>query len=86
MANSIEQLGDTTSHDTVPDFESAKGYYWMKQVYEIKKHGTPVKKWPRKPRKGLAEMSFFDQVDKRLSRSTFTVGTSFDKDGKIIKE
>ena len=75
-------LGDNTSHDVKPDFESGRAYYWMKQVKAAKKAGT---KLPYKKRKGLAEESFFKQVDARLSRETFTVGISFDENGKIIR-
>ena len=69
-----------------PDFDSAKGYYWMKQVKELQKNGTPVKKWPRKPRRGKAEKDFFGQVDRRLSRQAFTIGCTFDSDGKLVRE
>lgn len=81
-----EGLGDSTSRTIKPDFDSEKGYHWMKQVKAIQQHGTPVKHWPKKPRKGLAENSFFDQVDRRLSRSSFSMGITFDSDGKIIRE
>lgn len=87
MANVVQNLGDNTSKDVKPDFESGKGYYWMKQVREAeaaRSRGEEV--WlPRKERKGLAENSFFDQVDRRLSRSTHSVNVTFDKDGKIVR-
>ena len=85
--NIVQKLGDKTTHDTRPDYDSAKGYYWMKQAHAAKQaaaNGEPVY-LPRKPRKGLAEHSFFSQVDRRLSRQSFTVGASFDKDGKLIR-
>jgi hypothetical protein len=84
MANHVQQLGDNTSKDTVPDFESARGYYWMQQMKEIQNHGTPVKNWPRKPRRTQAERSYFSQVDRRLSRSNFSVNIRFGPDGKRI--
>lgn len=77
---------DLTSKDVKPDFESAKAYYWLKQTRELQESGTPLKKWPRKPRKNKAEHSFWAQVDRRVSRRAFTVSVSFDKDGKIIRE
>lgn len=58
----------------------------MKQIDAINRHGTPVKKWPRKPRRTQAEKSFFEQVDKRLTRNSFTIGIAFDKDGNRIHE
>lgn len=75
-------LGDNTSRDVKPDFESGRAYYWMKQVKAARRVGARL---PYKKRKGLAEESFFKQVDARLSRETFNVGISFDKDGKIIR-
>ena len=86
MAYHIQQLGDHTSHEVRPDFDSGKGEYWMRQMKNIQQHGTPVKNWPRKPRKTLAEHSYFEQVDRRLSRQTYVMGASFDKDGKLIRE
>jgi hypothetical protein len=83
--NPIEKLGDTTSHDTVPDFESGKGYYWMKQSYQARVNGA-LGNLPRKPRRTLAERSFFEAVDRRLSRSTAIVNIEFDGQGKRIKE
>jgi hypothetical protein len=75
-----------TTKAVKPDFESARAYYWMKQIRDIEEKGTPVKKWPRKPRKSKAEQSFFQQVDTRLSRRSYTVGVAFDANGKVIKE
>jgi hypothetical protein len=88
MTTFIKELGDSTSRDVKPDFESAKGYYWMKQMYEARKAeacGEPVH-LPRKPRSTPAEYSYFEQVDRRLSRQSFIMGASFDKQGKLIKE
>lgn len=89
MAIPVNKLGDNTSHNVKPDFDSGRGYYWMKQIYEAKKareRGESVNLTAYKPRKGLAENSFFSQVDRRLSRNSFTIGISFDKNGKRIKE
>ena len=77
---------DRTTKAVKPDFESGKGYYWMKQIRELEQFGTPLKKWPRKPPRNRAEASFKQQVNQRLSRRNFTVSISFDKDGKIIRE
>jgi hypothetical protein len=85
MTAHIEKLGDDTSHDVKPDFESGKGYYWMKQTMQAQKHGWLLDP-PRKPRRTLKERSFFDAVDKRLSRSSSVVNISFDEEGKRIKE
>jgi hypothetical protein len=88
MTTFIKELGDSTSRDVKPDFESAKGYYWMKQMHDAKRaaaNGEPVH-LPRKPRSTPAECAYFEQVDKRLSRQSFIMGVSFDKQGKLIKE
>lgn len=88
MANVVSKLGDNTTRSVTPDFEGGKGYYWMKQIYEAKKareRGEPVNLTAYKPRRGLAENSFFSQVDRRLSRNSVTVSISFDKNGKRIK-
>lgn len=78
---------DLTTKDTVPDFESGRAYYWMKQTRELMEQGTPLNNWPRKPRKNKAEHSFWNQVDRRLSRRAYTVSIAFDKEtGKIIRE
>ena len=85
MANVVSELGDRTSRSVRPDFDSGRGYYWMKQIAEARKaasRGEPVH-LPRKPRKGLAEESFFGQVDTRLSRTSFTMGAHFDEKGKL---
>jgi hypothetical protein len=85
VSNNIENLGDDTSHSTTPDFESAKGYYWMKQSYQARINGA-VDNLPRRERKSLAERSFYGAVDRRLSRSTTIVNISFDRQGKRIRE
>jgi hypothetical protein len=85
MSNYVQELGDTTTKDTKPDFESSKGYYWMKQSYQARKNGA-VGNLPHRKRQGLAEESFFSAVDKRLSRSSTVVNISFDKEGKRIHE
>lgn len=84
MANLVSKLGDTTSHEVKPNFEGEKYYHWQHMRRNAEKAGT-IDKLPRKPRKGLAEESFFEQVDRRVSRATFSLGISFDKDGKIIR-
>lgn len=74
-----------TTKEIKPDFESGKGYYWMKQVREMEQFGTPVKKWPRKPRRTAAEREFFKQVDQRLSRRVHSFGATL-VNGKIVRE
>lgn len=89
MSNIVEELGDKTSHSVKPDFDSGKGYYWMKQTYELRKaisNGEEVVPPPYKRRKGLAEESFFEQVDRRLSRISYVINVTFDKEGKIHYE
>jgi len=86
VSNYVQQLGDNTSHDTIPDFEKGRGYYWMKQMYQARMNGVhPKTPLPRKPRNSLAEYSFFSAVDRRLSRTSTVVNISFDKDGKRIR-
>lgn len=71
----------------VPDFESGKGYYWMRQVHAARQAGNgEARGLPRKPRWGKAATDFFNQVDRRLSRQGFTVNIAFDKDGHRIHE
>lgn len=79
-------LGDNTSRETKPDFDSGKGYYWMKATKEAMKTPGLRESMPRKPRRTLAEHSFWGQVDRRLSRQTFATGFAFDRDGKLIRE
>ena len=88
MTNQVQQLGDNTSKDVKPDFESGRGYYWMKQISAARAAEARGEKvyLPRKPRKTQAEKDFFGQVDRRLSRTATTVNVAFDSDGKIIKE
>lgn len=85
--NIVQKLGDKTTRDVRPDFDSAKGYYWMKQAKAARQAAANGERvhLPRKPRRGLAEQSYFGQVDRRLSRQSFTLGASFDKDGKLIR-
>ncbi len=83
MANYVQQLGDSTSRDVRPDFDSAKGYYWMKQVRQAQINGA-TGNLPRKPRGSLAESSFFGQVDRRRSRQSFSPGIAFDASGRRI--
>lgn len=84
MTAHIEKLGDSTSRSTVPDFEGAKYHHWQHMKRMAEKAGT-LHTLPRKPRKGLAEESFFGQVDRRMSRVSFGVGVEI-KDGRIIRE
>jgi hypothetical protein len=69
-----------------PDYDSGRGYYWMKAVKEAAKTPGAVEAMPRKPRRTAAEKDFFGQVDRRLSRQSFIIGVTFDRDGKIIRE
>jgi hypothetical protein len=85
MTAHIEKLGDTTSKPVKPDFEGEKYYHWQHMKRMAEKAGT-LDTLPRKPRKGLAEESFFKQVDTHMSRATFSFGVSFDENGRIIRE
>jgi hypothetical protein len=84
MANHIQKLGDNTTKNVVPDFEGERFYHWQHMRTMAEKAGT-LDRLPRKPRSGLAEKSFFEQVDRRISRQTYMLGVSFDKDGKVIR-
>lgn len=89
MSNIIHGLGDNTSKDVKPDFDSGKGEYWMRQTVALRKaiaNKEEVSPFPYKRRKGLAEESFFRQVDKRINRSLHTVSVKFDSEGRLIKE
>lgn len=86
MANLVGQLGDSTSKEVNPDFDSGKGDTWMKMISDSRQatgqaHNPLL---PYKPRKGLAEHSFWGAVDRRLSRKSFSMGVSFDKEGRIV--
>jgi hypothetical protein len=70
---------------STPDFDSAKAFYWMHATKEAMKTPGAREKMPRKERKGLREVSYWGAVDRRLSRRSFTVNVTFDKDGKVIK-
>lgn len=71
---------------TTPDFDSAKGYYWMKQTREAIAAGTRDK-LPRRPVTSAAQMAFNGAVERRLGRQTFTMpGIRFSPDGKIIRD
>ena len=57
----------------------------MKQTVQARNHGwgkTP----PYKERRTLAEQSFFNAVDRRLSRSSAIVNISFDSEGRRIHD
>ena len=83
--NHIQKLGDNTSREVRPDFEGERFYHWQHMRKCAEEAGT-LHRLPHKPRKGLAEESFFEQVDRRISRQTFSMGASFDRDGKLIRE
>lgn len=85
MTAHIQELGDRTSRAVKPDFEGAKFHHWRHMRSMAEQAGT-LHTLPRKPRRGLAEESFFEQVDRRCSRRSFSMGASFDKSGRIIKE
>ncbi len=84
MTAHIQKLGDTTSREVKPNFHSEKFYHWQHMKRQAEKAGT-LHTLPYKPRKGLAEESFFSQVDRHMSRRTFGTGISFDKEGNIIR-
>ena len=86
MVNVVQKLGDDTSKPIKPDFDSGKGDTWMKMISESRQalgqeHNPHL---PYRPRKGLKEETFWGAVDRRLSRKSFTMGVSFDKEGRII--
>jgi hypothetical protein len=81
----IKEPGDRTSRRVVPDFEGAKYHHWQHMKKAAEKAGT-LDSLPRKPRSGLAETSFFSQVDRHTSRVSFGVGVAFDANGRIIRE
>jgi hypothetical protein len=85
MAIHIKEPGDKTSHEVKPNFESEKFYHWQHMKTCAEQAGT-IDKLPRKPRKGLAEESFFRQVDTRMSRRSISMGVSFDKSGRLVRE
>lgn len=84
MANLVQKLGDTTSHEVKPNFEGEKFYHWQHMKKMAEQAGT-IDKLPRKPRRGLAEESFFEQVDRHVSRVSFSPGIAFDENGRIIR-
>lgn len=84
MAVHIEKLGDNTTRPTVPDFESERAYHWMHMRSQAEKAGT-LDRLPRKPRQGLAEKSFFKQVDIRATRVSFQTSVTI-RGGRIIRE
>ena len=57
----------------------------MKQVHAARAAGA-TGNLPRRERSNLAERSFFEAVDRRLSRSSTVVSISFDKNGKRVHE
>ncbi len=85
MATFITEPGDRTSRDVRPDFEGERAYHWMHMRRQAEKAGV-LNTLPYKPRKGLAEQSFFDQVDRRMSRQSYTIGATFDESGRLVRE
>lgn len=81
------KLGDQTSRDVKPDFNSARAEYWIKQIKAL--NALPPdqrpKNWPRASRRTPAQQSFFGQVDRYMSRQSYTVSVSFGPDGRIIR-
>ena len=84
MSNWIQKLGDKTSKEVKPDFESEKAHHWIHMRKMAENAGT-LNNLPYKPRKGQAEESFFEQVDRRCSRVSFSVNISFDENGNIVR-
>lgn len=69
----------------VPDFDSGKGYHWMKMTRQAQDAGT-LDQMPRKPRVGKKTTDYFKQVDRKLSQRVFTVNISFDEHGHRIHD
>lgn len=86
MANIVQHLGDKTSKDVKPDFESGKGDTWLKMTYEMKQAGTEHL-FPHKPRRGQVEECFWKQVDQKLANigKRYISGVSFDEHGRIVR-
>lgn len=84
MASIVQQLGDSTSRNATPDWNTGKAWCWEKMTSEAKQANT-LDRFPHKPRKGLAEESFWEQVDRHMSRKSFSMGVSF-KNGRIVRE
>lgn len=87
MAAIVTERGDSTSRECKPDFDGAKGDNWMKMISDSRQatgqaHNPLL---PYKPRKGLAEHSYWTQVDRRLSRKSFSMGVTF-QDGRLVRE
>jgi hypothetical protein len=80
----IQEVGDKLSKPCKPDWNTGKAWAWEKMSSEAKQAGT-LDTFPHKPRRGLAEHSFWGQVDRHMSRKSFTVGISF-KNGRIVRE
>ena len=87
MANVVQKLGDNTTREVKPDFESGKGYYWMKAVRDAEQAGV-LDTLPRAPKpRTLAKQSFADQIHTRLARRNYaSLGIAFDANGRIIRE
>ena len=80
----VKEPGDKTSRRVVPDFEGERFYHWQHMRRMAERAGT-LDRLPRKPRKGLAEESFFAQVDRRMSRRGFSMGVSI-VNGRVVRE
>lgn len=87
MAELITKLGDNTTREVKPDFESGKGYHWMKMVRDAEQNGA-LGNLPRAhPPRTLAQKAFRDQVHARLARRNYTgCGVAFDANGRIIRD
>lgn len=85
MANVVAKLGDNTTREVKPDFESGRGYHWMKMVRDAEQFGGKLPHAPA-PRT-LARQSFADQIHTRLARRNYaSCGIAFDANGRIIRE
>lgn len=84
MAAIIKEPGDKTSRNVVPDFEGAKFHHWQHMRRMAEQAGT-LDTLPYKPRRGLAEESFFGQVDRRMSRRGYNMGVSI-VNGRVVRE
>jgi hypothetical protein len=84
----VLNMGDATSREVKPDFDSGRGYYWMKAVRQAEANGA-YDKLPRRPKPapGTAQASWDAQVRSRLARRNYGgFGISFDKNGKVIRD
>lgn len=72
-----------------PNFDGEKGYHWMKMTKQAIAAGVRDT-LPHKPKEAprtLAQRSFNDAVERRLTRVMISSpGVSFDANGRIIRE